>query len=83
MNATPKRTERRKTREEREQPNNVNFFDASEDTAAADADKSSDPETETKATTSIYLPSRCETRRVYCCVLTLVRKQANSIHALV
>jgi hypothetical protein len=60
MDATSKKTERRQTMEEREQPNNVNFFDASDDTAAADADKSSDPETETKAT-SIYLPSRCET----------------------
>ena len=56
ISATPKKTKRK----DGEKTSETNFFDASDDTAAADADKSSDPETETRAT-SIYSPIRCET----------------------
>ena len=47
MNATPKKTEQRPTMEEREQPNDANFFDATDDTA--NADQASDEETETQS----------------------------------
>ena len=47
MHATPKETERKPTREEREQPNDANFFDATDDTA--NADRASDEETETQS----------------------------------
>jgi hypothetical protein len=47
MNATPKKTEQKPTTEEREQPNDANFFDASDDTA--DTDRASDHEIETQS----------------------------------
>jgi hypothetical protein len=47
MNATPKKTERRPTMEEREQPNDTNFFDAADDTV--DTDEASEHETETQS----------------------------------
>ena len=47
MHATPKKTERNPTMEEREQPNDANFFDATDDTA--NADRASDEKTETQS----------------------------------
>jgi hypothetical protein len=47
MNATPKKTERRPTTEEKEIPIDANVFDAADDTA--NADKASDEETETQS----------------------------------
>ena len=47
INATPKKTERKPTMEEREQPNDANFFDATDDTA--NGDQASDEETETQS----------------------------------